>query len=145
MNELVEKFPSLVIVAVPCNQFGHQENGDGDEILQNLKHVRPGNGYEPKFPLAAKVDVNGASAHPLFNHLKLKLPVCADRSLEDELKSPNGVFADPSRIIWRPVSRADLSWNFEKFLIDKNGVPVKRFSPKFETKDLADEIQKLMA
>ena len=56
MNELCEKFgDALVILAFPTNQFGHQENGDGREILDTIKHVRPGNGFEPKCILLDKV------------------------------------------------------------------------------------------
>ena len=57
MNELCERFgdEKLAILAFPTNQFGHQENGDGPEILNSLKHVRPGNGFEPKAIMLQKV------------------------------------------------------------------------------------------
>ena len=42
----------------PCNQFGHQENSSGEEILNALKHVRPGNGFEPKGIMFDKVGVD---------------------------------------------------------------------------------------
>ena len=75
MNELVERFGDrLVILAFPCNQFGHQENGDGEEIRLNLRHVRPGNGFQTKALLMEKVMVNGADAHPVFKWLRDKLP-----------------------------------------------------------------------
>ena len=41
----------------PCNQFGHQENSTGPEIMNALKHVRPGNGFEPKGIMFDKVGV----------------------------------------------------------------------------------------
>jgi glutathione peroxidase len=44
-----------VVLAFPCNQFGHQENSGGQEILNALRHVRPGNGFEPKCILLDKV------------------------------------------------------------------------------------------
>jgi glutathione peroxidase len=45
----------LLIVGFPCNQFGGQEPGANDEILNGLKYVRPGNGFVPAFPLTTKV------------------------------------------------------------------------------------------
>lgn len=44
-----------VILAFPTNQFGHQENSNGQEIVNSLKHVRPGNGFEPKCIMFDKV------------------------------------------------------------------------------------------
>ena len=46
---------SQVILAFPTNQFGHQENCDGQEILNSLRHVRPGKGFEPKCVMLDKV------------------------------------------------------------------------------------------
>lgn len=129
LNELAVQYPELVIIACPCNQFGHQENLVGEEILLSLKHVRPGKGFEPKFPLTEKIEVNGSNAHPLFNFLKISLPYSSDRTLLDEMSAPSGVFSHPMRIIWMPVSRADISWNFEKvsllvFLCGSDAEPV---------------------
>jgi len=45
-----------VILAFPTNQFGHQENGNGQEILNSLKYVRPGDGFEPKAIMFDKVN-----------------------------------------------------------------------------------------
>ena len=50
-----------------------QEPGSNGEILKILEHVRPGNGFVPNFPLFEKIDVNGASAHPLFKFMKVNL------------------------------------------------------------------------
>lgn len=114
LNDLAVQFPDLVLLGCPCNQFGHQENLVGEEIMLSLKHIRPGGGFAPGFPLTEKLEVNGANAHAVFNFLKLCLPFPADRTLMDEMSSPGGVFSHPMRIIWMPVSRADISWNFEK-------------------------------
>lgn len=137
MNELVSKFGSkLVILAFPCNQFGHQENTTEVEILSSLKHVRPGGGYKPNFPIFSKVDVNGKDTHPLFKFLRQKLPTPSDE--------PDALMDDPKCIIWSPVCRSDLSWNFEKFLITPDGEPFKRYSRYFETKDIAADIKELL-
>jgi glutathione peroxidase len=114
LNELAKRFPELVIIGCPCNQFGHQENLNGEEIYQSLRHIRPGKGFEPAFMLTEKVEVNGANAHALFNFLRITLPYPCDRTLLDEMSAPSGVFSHPMRLIWMPVTRADVSWNFEK-------------------------------
>jgi glutathione peroxidase len=59
----------LVVLGFPCDQFGHQEPGDEEEIKSfcSLK-------YDVTFPLFAKVDVNGENAHPLYRHLKKAAP-----------------------------------------------------------------------
>ncbi|EDO25937.1 predicted protein, partial [Nematostella vectensis] len=47
-------------------------------------------------------------------------------------------------IIWSPVKSGDISWNFEKFLIDHHGKPVLRFKPSVNPKDLGQEIERLI-
>jgi len=137
MNELKEKFgDKLEVLAFPCNQFGHQENTTEGELLNSLRHVRPGNNFEPKVDLFGKVDVNGKTTHPIFQYLKERLPLPADDSVS--------FMGDPKCIIWSPVSRSDIAWNFEKFLIGKDGKPYKRFSKKFETILLKEEIENLL-
>jgi len=69
------------------------------------------------FPLFEKIDVNGGHTHPVFKYLKSKL---------------GGIFG--SRI----------KWNFTKFLIDKNGRPVKRFAPITKPAEIESYIKKLL-
>ena len=57
------------VVAFPCNQFGHQEPGDADEIASFCDI-----NFGVSFPLMAKVEVNGAQAAPLFEWLKAEAP-----------------------------------------------------------------------
>lgn len=89
----------LEIIGVPCNQFMGQEPGSDAEIEEFCQL-----NYGVTFPLAAKTDVNGEDAHPLYRELT----------------------AYPSGQI------EDVAWNFEKFLIDGNGEIVARFGPKTE-------------
>lgn len=84
----------LVVVGVPCNQFGSQEPGSDKEI-KNFCSTR----YGVTFPLLTKQDVNGAARSPLYTWLV-------------------GSKAGASR---------DIGWNFEKFLIGRNGEVVARF------------------
>lgn len=143
MNELMDKFngKGLVILGFPCNQFGHQENGSGIEILNSLKYVRPGNGFEPKIELFSKVSVNGEEAHPLFFYLKEKMPFPYD----NDPSAADLLMKTGKSILWSPVRRSDVAWNFEKFLIDSNGVPFKRYSRYFLTLDIASDIEKLLS
>ena len=62
MNELCEKYgDKLVILAFPTNQFGHQENSSGQEIINALKYVRPGNGFQPKCIMFDKVSITACT------------------------------------------------------------------------------------
>merc|ERR1719219_223796 len=134
MNELCEKFPGdLAVLSFPSNQFGHQENGGGEEIVNLLKHVRPGNGFEFKGDMFDKVEVNGENEHPLFTFLKKSLPAPSDDS--------ESLMASPHFLIWKPVRRTDIAWNFEKFLIGRDGTPIKRYSRNFLTKDIEADIK----
>ena len=49
---------------------------------------------------------------------------------------------NPQYIIWNPVKRTDIAWNFEKFLISQDGLPIKRYSRVFPAKDIGEDIQK---
>ncbi|MGH8040826.1 MAG: glutathione peroxidase [Rudaea sp.] len=100
LEGLYEKFKAqgLVVLGFPCDQFGHQEPGDEAEI-RNFCSLN----YGVKFPLFAKIEVNGADAHPLYQYLK---------------REARGVLGSES-----------IKWNFTKFLIDKDGKVVTRYAP----------------
>ena len=63
------KDKGLVILGFPCDQFGHQEPGDADEI-KNFCSTK----FDVSFPLFAKIEVNGSNVHPLYQHLKRAAP-----------------------------------------------------------------------
>jgi glutathione peroxidase len=67
LEDLYEKFrdQGLVVLGFPCDQFGHQEPGDEEEI-KNFCSLN----YDVQFPLFAKIDVNGSQTHPLYKYLK---------------------------------------------------------------------------
>ena len=75
LNALVDYFGKkscpLRVLGVPCNQFGLQEPGEGIEIVNTLKFVRPGDDFEPKFDLLAKRKVNGDEEDKLFKWIKV--------------------------------------------------------------------------
>ncbi|CAM1293960.1 GPX1 (predicted) [Pycnogonum litorale] len=138
MNQLMSKFGEhrLAVLCFPCNQFGHQENAHDREILNSLRFVRPGDGFVPKCDIFSKVDVNGSNTCPLFKFLKDKLPFPFDDKLS--------FFNNPQFIIWSPVTRSDVSWNFEKFLVSADGIPYRRYSRNFETIELDRDIETLL-
>jgi glutathione peroxidase len=90
LEQLFEELESknFTIVGFPCNQFGAQEPGSAADI-QKFCSVN----YGVTFPLAAKIDVNGANRHPLYAWLT----------------APENGYP------------GDIGWNFEKFLIDRDG------------------------
>ena len=59
----------FALLGFPCDQFGHQEPGDEQEIANFCKRA-----YDVTFPMFAKTDVNGEKAHPLFKALKQEAP-----------------------------------------------------------------------
>ena len=59
------------VLEFPCNQFGYQEPGTNQEILNGLKYVRPGNGFQPNFPFFEKVEVNGDKEDRIYTFLKV--------------------------------------------------------------------------
>ena len=71
------------------------------------------------FPLFAKIEVNGAGTHPLYAWLKAETP--------------------------GPERGQEIGWNFTKFLIDRSGKPIARFSPRMAPSELADDIAKALA
>lgn len=103
------KDAGFVVLGFPCNQFGAQEPGAEAEIAA-FCDTR----YGVTFPLFAKVDVNGADAHPLFQWLK---------------SEKKGIFGTES-----------IKWNFTKFLVGPDGHVIKRYgsgdTPEAIEKDL---------
>lgn len=98
LQALHEKYADkgLVVMGFPCNQFGAQEPGSAEEIREfcSLK-------YSVKFPMFAKIDVNGDSQSPLY----------------DFLKTSSG-------------DQSNIGWNFEKFVVSKDGKVAARFKTR---------------
>ena len=146
MNSLAEKYgDKLAVLGFPCNQFGHQCYDSDFELLAHLKHVRPGEGYEPKFQIMTKCEVNGAGEEPLWTYLKSVLAKPSDDHGGSGDTFIYNIQPNTMPIQWSPVRRYDITWNFEKFLINQNGKPVKRYSPKFENAGTVPDIEALLA
>ena len=100
----------LEVLGFPCDQFGHQEPGDESEI-KSFCTTR----YDVTFPMFAKIEVNGANAHPLYQWLK---------------SEKAGVLGTEA-----------IKWNFTKFLVDRTGRVVRRYAPT----DTPEKIEKDLA
>ena len=101
------------VLAFPCNQFGGQEPGTEQEI-ESFCDLN----YQTSFPLFSKIEVNGASSHPLFAHLKSEAP---------------GVLGSQR-----------IKWNFTKFLVNQQGEVVKRYAPSTKPEAIAKDIEALL-
>ncbi|KAK7072898.1 Glutathione peroxidase 3 [Halocaridina rubra] len=110
-----------------------QEPGVGAaEIMNGIRHVRPGGGFEPNMTMFEKTQVNGDSESEIFTFLK------------DACEYTDGTFS--SGVNYSPLRVGDISWNFEKFLIDKFGKPYTRYHPTLLTTDtISADITTLLA
>jgi len=125
----------LVVVGFPCDQFGHQEPGTDEEIVEFCKL-----NYGVTFPLMTKSDVNGENANEIFKWLYAKKPF-AGFGDSDRGKGMDGML---SRANPDYASNPDIKWNFTKFLIDRKGRVVARFEPVVTPEDLESEIEALL-
>uniref|UniRef100_I3MPQ1 Glutathione peroxidase n=1 Tax=Ictidomys tridecemlineatus TaxID=43179 RepID=I3MPQ1_ICTTR len=117
LNALQEELKHLdvIVLGFPCNQFGKQEPGKNSEILSGLKYVRPGGGFVPNFQLFEKGDVNGEKEQKVFTFLKNSCPPTSE------------LLGSSKQLFWEPMKVHDIRWNFEKFLVGPDGVPVMRW------------------
>ncbi|MBS0228534.1 MAG: glutathione peroxidase [Proteobacteria bacterium] len=103
----------LVVLGFPCDQFGHQEPGDAEEIRSFCSLT-----YSVSFPMFAKIEVNGAGAHPLWQWLK---------------QQKGGL-----------LGISAIKWNFSKFLIGRDGQVIARYAPTDKPESLAGAIEKAL-
>ena len=101
------------VLGFPCNQFGKQEPGNAEEI-KNFCSLN----YDVKFPLFAKVDVNGPDASPLYQFLKQEKP---------------GLLGTEA-----------IKWNFTKFLVNREGQVIKRYAPTDSPEKIQKDLEKLV-
>ncbi|OWF48102.1 Glutathione peroxidase 3 [Mizuhopecten yessoensis] len=121
----------LHVLGVPCNQFNGEEPGaNGTEIMDGIEYVRPGNGFRPAFNLTEKIDVNGENQHPLYGYMKEFCPT-TDHYYR-------------SYTHYAPFAINDVHWNFEKFLVGRDGRVVSRYHPKVEPGDIRADISKAL-
>ena len=104
----------LVIVGFPSNEFGGQDPGTNDEIASFCQLD-----YGVSFPMMAKVQVNGAQAHPLWKWLTAEA---------------RGILGTQA-----------IKWNFTKFLVGRDGQVLKRYAPTDTPESIAKDIEKALA
>jgi glutathione peroxidase len=125
----------LVLVGFPANDFGAQEPGENTEIAAFCSTT-----YNVQFPLFEKISVKGADQHPLYRELVAAQPAAIEKPGSDfraELAAYGVPAGDPT----------DVLWNFEKFLIGRDGTVVARFAPDIAPDDslLLDAIERELA
>ncbi len=104
----------LAVLGFPSNEFGSQDPGSNDEIASFCQV-----NYGVSFPMMAKVEVNGAGAHPLFQFLT---------------KEAKGILGTQA-----------IKWNFTKFLVGKDGAVIKRYAPTDKPESLKKDIEAALA
>jgi len=107
----------FVIVGFPCNDFGEQEPGTADEI-----HAFCTSKYDVQFPVVEKISVAPSHRHTLYRELVAAQPRAQELPGSDfraKLKGYGIEVAHPE----------DITWNFEKFLVDRTGHAIARFAP----------------
>lgn len=107
----------LRVLGFPCNDFGAQEPGSSTEIESFCQ-----TNYGVRFPMYGKLAINSTPRHPLYAHLIAARPQ-ATRSGDETLHATllkHGLL---------PKNETDVMWNFEKFLVGRNGQVLGRFAP----------------
>ena len=126
LEKLYERYreQGLVVLGFPANDFAGQEPGTNEEIADFCQ-----TSFGVQFPMFEKIAVTGDQQHPLYRELTSAIPSlgAAGDQMREQLKgygmTPN---ADP-----------DVLWNFEKFLISRDGQVVARFAPSTAPDDPA--------
>jgi glutathione peroxidase len=111
----------LEVLGFPANNFGGQEPGSDPEIANFCS-----TNFDVHFPLFSKLSVLGKDQHPLYAQLTAAQPASVGEGpFRERLKGYGMSAANP----------VDVLWNFEKFLLNRKGVVVGRFSPDVAADD----------
>ncbi len=125
----------LEILDFPCNQFGHQAPGEDEQI-----HEFCTGRYKTQFDQFKKLEVNGENEDPLYTWLKANSPA------EEPLKGLKNktLMAGVRKISTTCKKENDIVWNFTKFLVDREGNVVKRWSPITDPTEFRTDIEALL-
>ncbi|MEH0835482.1 glutathione peroxidase [Pectobacterium cacticida] len=107
----------LVVLGFPSNEFAGQEPGSEAEIEAFCRGT-----FGVEFPMFSKINVNGENRHPLYQLLIRQQPE-ANRTWKSDF------FARLVNKGRKPKNPEDILWNFEKFLVDREGRVIERFAP----------------
>jgi glutathione peroxidase len=111
----------LVVLGFPANNFGGQEPGSNEEIAEFCS-----TSYSVTFPLFAKISVVGEDQHPLYAELTSQVPTTDGKEAFRANLRGYGM---------TPTEDPDVLWNFEKFLVSREGEVVGRFAPSVAPDD----------
>lgn len=136
LQQLYEKYrdQGLVILGFPCNQFGGQEPGSNEDV-----HTFCQINYGVTFPLSEKIDVLGDDRHPLFAYLTAQLPFEGF-----DLEDPGSAMLHKMLQQTGALAGNDVKWNFTKFLIDRDGNPVRRYESTVSPTDMESAVESLL-
>lgn len=138
LEAIYEKYHAkgFTILDFPCNQFGQQASGTDESIHEFCKLT-----YGTEFPRFKKIKVNGDDAEPLYKYLKEQKGFAGwdpnhklTPILEEMLSKEDPDYKD----------KADIKWNFTKFLINKLGLVVARFEPTESLENVSKKIEELL-
>lgn len=117
LESLYEKYRDrgFRVLGFPANDFGNQEPGSNEEI-QSFCTAN----FGVQFPMFAKIAVTGDDKHPLYAHLTAEQPQTEQRERLEERLRGFGMQPNPA---------PEVLWNFEKFLIGRDGRVARRFAP----------------
>ncbi len=105
----------FTILGFPANNFGGQDPGTDDEIADFC-----GTNYSVAFPVLSKISVVGGDQHPLYSALTAAIPTAdGNEARRERLRGLN----------MTPNEDPDVVWNFERFVIAKDGTVAGRFAP----------------
>jgi glutathione peroxidase len=127
LEKLYEQYrdKGLVIAGFPANDFAGQEPGTNDEIQTFCT-----TSFGVDFPMFERITVVGPQKHPLYEELIHAQPVAQSSSQVPFREALKGYGMTPN-------PEPEVLWNFEKFLVSRNGEVVKRFSPDTKPDDPA--------
>ena len=119
LEKIYDKYHSqgFEVLGFPANEFEQQEPGTNAEIMEFCT-----TNYGVQFPMFEKIIVKGAGIHPLYQFLTNEKPTAliADGKDFEKTLEGYGIFRE---------NKKDILWNFEKFLINKQGQVIARFAP----------------
>lgn len=114
----------LVVMGFPANNFREQEPGDNAEIAEFCSLT-----YDVTFPMFSKISIVGDDKHPLYAELiEQAPPITGDTESHRNRLREYGI---------TPTEDPDVTWNFEKFLVSRDGQVVGRFAPSIKPEDPA--------
>jgi glutathione peroxidase len=105
----------FAVLGFPSNDFLGQEPGSNADIQAFCT-----TNFGVRFPMFSKIPVGGPNPHPLYAHLNAALPDALGREALEESARSHGA---------EPPPRPEVIWNFEKFLVARDGTVINRFAP----------------